>query len=148
MRNNIGLFVSKRATLQPDREALVDVASGRRLSYAQLNARCNRVANGLVGNGLSKGDRVATLLMNGPEFVETFFGSAKVGGVTVALNWRLVTDELAFILEDSGAETLVFGDAFTEVVCELHERGAEGSRVKSWIHVGDAGDRLYGTLDH
>ena len=62
---------------------LVDVASGLRRTYAELNARCNRCANAMVDGGLASGDRVATLLMNGPEFVETFFGAAKVGGVVV-----------------------------------------------------------------
>ena len=141
MRNNVGLFISKRAAIAPDSEALVDIASGRRFSYAELDARCNRLANALVDGGLASGDRVATLLMNGPEFVETFFGAAKVGGVIVALNWRLVADELSFILKDSGAETLVFGSEFRSVVEDLHARGSEGTQVKTWIHVGDASER-------
>ena len=111
MLNNLGLFVAKRAIMDPDREALVDLAAARRYSYAELDARCNRLANGLVAVGLEKGDRVATLLMNGAPFVETFFGAAKVGGVIVALNWRLVADELSYILLDSGAEILIFGTA-------------------------------------
>jgi acyl-CoA synthetase (AMP-forming)/AMP-acid ligase II len=141
MQNNLGLFITKRAMISPDAEAVVDVASGRRFSYAELNVRCNRLANGLIDNGLETGDRVATLLMNGPEFIETFFGAAKVGGVIVALNWRLVADELAFILSDSGADTLVFGSAFRELIEELHARGSDGTAVSTWIHVGDAADR-------
>ena len=90
---------------------------------------------------MAPGDRVATLLTNGAEFVEVFFGTAKVGGVVVPLNWRLVADELSFILTDSGAETLVFGTAFAEVVAELHSRGAEGTKINNWIHVGSDTDR-------
>lgn len=141
MRQNIGEFISKRAKLNPRAEALVDVASGTRLTYPELNARVNRVGNALVDGGVAKGDRVATLLMNGPEFVETFYGAAKVGGVIVALNWRLVADELSFILNDSGAETIVFGSAFNAVVTDLHGRGAEGTKITRWIHVGDAAER-------
>jgi len=141
MKNNLGLFVTKRALLNPNTEALVDIASGRRFTYPQLNHRCNRLANGLSHAGLSKGDRVATLLMNGPEFVETFFGTAKIGGVIVALNWRLVADELSFILTDSGAQTIVFDSAFSEVVTELHSRGADGTQITRWIHVGDVAER-------
>ncbi len=140
MQNNIGRFITKRAHLNPTTEALVDVTSGRRLSYVDLNDRCNKVANALVDGGMNKGDRVATLLMNGPEFVETFFGTAKVGGVIVALNWRLVADELSFILTDSGASTMVFGSAFTGIVTDLHSRGTDGTQITRWIHVGDAGD--------
>jgi len=141
MQNNLGLFATKRAALNPKLEAIVDVASGQRFSYAEFNDRCNRIANALVSKGLAKGDRVATLLMNGPEFIETFFGAAKVGGVIVAVNWRLVADELSFILNDSGAETLIFSSAFAEVVRDLQARGAEGTQVKHWIHLGDASER-------
>ena len=141
MNVNIGQFVAKRAALRPDQEAIFDVAKGVRLTYRELDQRCNRLGNGLVGAGLASGDRVATLLMNGSEFVEVFFGAAKVGGVIVALNWRLVADELSFILTDSGAETLIFGTAFADVVAELQSRGEEGTQVKRWIHVGDAADR-------
>ncbi|NQZ94870.1 MAG: long-chain fatty acid--CoA ligase [Myxococcales bacterium] len=141
MQNNLGLFIAKRASISGNMEALVDVSSGRRLNYLELNARCNRLANGLLGGGLASGDRIATLLMNGPECVETFFGAAKVGGVLVALNWRLVADELSFILTDSGADTLVFDSAFNDVVVDLQARGAKGTNVRTWIHVGEAADR-------
>ncbi|NND76010.1 MAG: long-chain fatty acid--CoA ligase [Ilumatobacter sp.] len=140
MRNNIGLHLTKRALLNPDREAIFDVTAGKRFTYAQANARSNRVANAMTSAGVAKGDRVATLLMNGHEFVEAFYGLGKIGGVTVALNWRLVADELAFILHDSGAETMLFGTPFTEVCTELHSRGADGSKVTRWIHVGDESD--------
>ena len=141
MEHNIGQWVAKRALLNPNTEAVVDITSGRRQTYAELDDRTNQLGNALVSGGLEKGDRVATLLMNGPEFVETFFGAAKVGGVVVALNWRLVADELSFILTDSAASTLVFGTAFNEVVSELYERGTDGTQVTRWIHVGDAADR-------
>ena len=141
MQNNIGLFVTKRALLNPTTEAIVDVTSGKRQTYTELNERCNRVANSMRDNGLAPRDRVATLLMNGSDFVEIFFGTAKAGGVIVALNWRLVADELSFILNDSGANTLVFGTAFNEVVAALHSRGAAATAVTTWVHVGDAADR-------
>ncbi len=141
MKNNIGLFITKRAQLTPKTEAVIDITTGQRQNYVQLNERCNRVANGLTDGGLAIGDRIATLLMNGSEFVETFFGAAKAGGVIVALNWRLVADELSFILTDSGANTMVFGTAFNEIVTELQSRGTDGTQVTKWIHVGDAADR-------
>lgn len=126
--------------MQPEQEAVVDLGTGKRLNYRELEVRCNRFANSLLDNGLSSGDRVATLLMNGAEFVEVFFGTAKVGGVVVPLNWRLVADELSFILSDSGAETLVFGSAFSEVVSALHARGEAGTKVKNWLYIGDVAE--------
>lgn len=141
MKSNIGLYITKRAQLNPNTEALVDISSGRRLTYLDLNARTNRVANAMTDGGLSAGDRVATLLMNGAEFIESFFGVAKTGGVVVALNWRLVADELSFILNDSGAGVLIFGSAFNDVVKELHDRGSDATKVSRWIHVGAASER-------
>ncbi|MDP6978873.1 MAG: long-chain-fatty-acid--CoA ligase [Myxococcota bacterium] len=141
MKNNVGLFAAKRALMQPEQEALIDLGTGQRYNYREFNARSNRFAHALVGAGIATGDRVATLLMNGSPFVEAFYGAAKVGGVLVPLNWRLVADELSFILTDSGAETLLFGTEFADTVKELHSRGAEGTKVKRWVHVGDGADR-------
>jgi O-succinylbenzoate-CoA ligase len=141
MQNNVGLIITRRAELHPDLEAVIDVTSGGRQTFAELNARCNQIANGLTDTGVAPGDRVAILLMNGAEFVEIFFGAAKIGGAIVALNWRLVADELSFILTDSGATTLIFGTPFREVVEELHSRGTDGTQVANWIHVGEAAER-------
>ena len=141
MLNNIGMLLTKRAHLNPHLEALVDVESGDRLTYAELNARCNHTANALVTLGVKKGDRVALLLMNSPEFVEAFFAIAKIGAVVVPLNWRLVPDELAFILKDSGAETLIYGGEFAPTTNELHTRGADATDITNWIHLGEADTR-------
>jgi len=75
--------------------------------------------------------------MNGREFVESFFALAKIGAVGVPLNWRLVPDELAFILKDAGASALIFGTEFNDAVSVLHERGPSATDIEHWIHVGD-----------
>ena len=108
MRNNIGSFLGKRGFLNPHNEALVEPDTGRRFTYRELDRRANRVANALAADGVGTGDRVGILLVNGIEFVETFFAIAKLGAVVVPLNWRLVPDELEFILKDSGTKALVF----------------------------------------
>ena len=134
MKNNIGLLLSKRALINPDREAFVDSKSGLRLTFEQLNSRCNSLANALVKLGIEPGDRVALALMNSVEFLEAYFAVAKIGGIVVPLNWRLVSDELEFILKDSGSETLIFGEEFVGVVADLHSRGGK-TDVKNWLQV-------------
>ena len=134
MKNNIGLLLSKRALINPDREAFVDSKSGLRLTFEQLNSRCNSLANALVKLGIEPGDRVALALMNSVEFLEAYFAVAKIGGIVVPLNWRLVSDELEFILKDSGSETLIFGEEFVGVVADLHSRG-DKTDVKNWLQV-------------
>ncbi len=138
MQENLGLYLAKRAQLGPQREALVELERGRRFTNAELNARANRIANALAERGVAAGDRVAVLTMNGAEFVESYFGLAKIGAVMVPLNWRLVADELAFILEDSGSSALLFDHEFDAVVGELHGRGLA---LDHWVRVsgGESG---------
>jgi O-succinylbenzoate-CoA ligase len=136
MQMNIGQLLTRRAFLSPDVEAMVEPAvGGRRIRFRELNARCNRVAHALRGAGVKHGDRVALLLMNGAEFIESFFAVAKIGAVNVPLNWRLLADELEFILKDSGATVLLYAENFAPVVAELQRRG-EKTDLRTWVQVG------------
>jgi acyl-CoA synthetase (AMP-forming)/AMP-acid ligase II len=138
MRNNLGLVLAKRAQISREIEALVEVERGHRYTYAELNAVANRAAHALAERGIGKGDRVALLLMNGVEFLATYFGGAKIGAVTVPLNWRLVADELEFILKDAGAKVLIWDPDFDETVTELRGRDLP---IERWIRVGEASER-------
>ncbi len=115
MKHNIGLQLKKRAQISTDSEAFVEFERGRRFTFEQLNQRCNRIASALVERGVKPGDRVATLLKNGIEFIETYFATAKIGAVLVPVNWRLVAKEINYILGDSGATSLIY-DADFEVI--------------------------------
>lgn len=136
MQVNIGSFLTKRAHLCPSLEAVVEVERGRRFSFAQLNARANRVAHFLLSKGLAPGDRIALLLKNGVECVEAYFGAAKMGAIVVPLNWRLVSAELEFILKDSGASALIYDSEFRASVESLPERE---TLVRTWIQAGATG---------
>jgi len=142
---NIGHFLTKRANREPNVEAIFDVASDRRFSFKQLDERSNKTANALTAAGVGPGDRVGLLLMNSVEFVETFFGVAKLGAINVPLNFRLVADELEFILKDSGTSVLVFSQEFAEVCAELKSRG-DKTDITHWIQVG--GTASDGTVDY
>ena len=112
MKHNIGQHLSKRAAICGNSEAFVEFERQRRFTFSELNQRCNRIANTLIAKGVKPGDRVATLLKNGIEFVESYYAIAKIGAVMVPLNWRLVSNELSYILSNSGAETLIFDADF------------------------------------
>ena len=140
MKTNIGLLLTKRAHLNPDREAYVESDGSRRYTFKELNERSNRLANALKAKGLQKGDRVGLLLMNSVEFMESFFAIGKVGGVVVPLNWRLVADELEFIMKDSGVNTLIFDNDFAGTVADLESRG-DKTDINQWLHVlGEVSD--------
>jgi long-chain acyl-CoA synthetase len=91
-------------------------ADGRTVTFGELDRRSNQIAQALAADGVGAGDRVALLDTNGAEFFEVLFATAKLRAVTVAVNWRLTPTELAAIVNDAGAETLVVGAAFVPVV--------------------------------
>ena len=122
MKHNIGSVLTKRAHLSPKLEAFVDVSSGRRFSYAEFNDRTNQTAHALAALGVTKGDRVALLMMNSVEFMESFFAIAKLGAICVPLNWRLTIHELDYIAADAGPTVLVADPDFADTAVDLAAR--------------------------
>src|SRR5215472_14453727 len=106
-------FLERSAYVFPERVAVIH--GERRYTYRQLEERVNRLASGLRAAGLSKGDRVAFLCPNIPAMLEAHYGVPEAGGVLVAVNTRLGTEEIRYILTHSGARFL-FVDAELEPV--------------------------------
>jgi acyl-CoA synthetase (AMP-forming)/AMP-acid ligase II len=140
MRNNVGYLLAKRALLHPEKEALIDVSDNKRLTYTQFNSSTNRAAHGLTDMRIRKGDRVGVLLSNCVEYMVLFFAIAKVGAVCVPLNSRLVTDELVYILNDSGARALAYGNEFRRVVADIRTGANHSTSVATWLYVGSEGE--------
>ena len=140
MTINIGDTLTRRTKRMPNREAVVETDSGRRFTYGEVNARTNQLANALTELGARAGDRIGILLMNGSEFIETFFATAKIGATLVPLNWRLTPDELEFILKDSGTTTLIFGPEFAGQVAEIQSRGSKTDLKRYIQHGGDTAE--------
>jgi fatty-acyl-CoA synthase len=116
-----GNLLSKRAELTPDREALLELANGRRFTYAQLNERANRTANWLCDYGVGLGDRVSILALNSVAFVDLFYACGKIGAVFTPLNWRLVASELSYIINDSRPKILILGPEFEETAESMRD---------------------------
>ncbi|MFO1292935.1 MAG: long-chain fatty acid--CoA ligase [Rubrivivax sp.] len=142
MQTNIGLFLAKRARLDPQRAGLV--FEGRTFSFRQWNARANRAAHAFAALGIGRGDRVGLLMANSPEFTECFFGLAKIGAIVVPLNWRLAAAELAVIANDAGIRALAYGGEYAETVAALRGRIPAADYV-ALGHV-PAGDHGYEAL--
>lgn len=104
------------------------------LTWAELDARANRVAGALRAAGIGVGDRVALLDKNGVEYFELLYGAAKLGAVLVAVSWRLTAREVAYIVEDSQARLLVVGPEFVGLVSgvELVRRVELGAEYAAW----------------
>ena len=116
-------FAAKRAQLSPDALAFAEVESGRQLNFAKFNARAEGGANLLERLGVAAGDRVAVLCHNSATFFEVLFASGKIGAVLVPLNWRQTVAELAPILVDCGAGTLLHDTATAALAQALADLG-------------------------
>ena len=101
-------MVRVHAATTPDAPAYI--LGDRTVTYAELDERSNRVAQGLRAAGVGAGDRVAILDKNCLEYFEVLFGAAKLNAVLVAVNWRLAPPEAAFIVNDAAAKVLVVGE--------------------------------------
>jgi acyl-CoA synthetase (AMP-forming)/AMP-acid ligase II len=99
-------FVLSGAERHPDRAALIDAASGRTLSYAELRAQVQGLAGALSRRGLRKGDAVGVLLPNCVEYPAVFFGVALAGGVCTTMNPVYTAHEIETQLRDSRARYL------------------------------------------
>ncbi|CAN5918227.1 4-coumarate--CoA ligase family protein [soil metagenome] len=100
-------FVLAAVEDRPDKPALIDGPSGRTLTYGQLAGAVARVASGLAARGFTKGDVLAIVSPNLPEFAVIFFAVTSRGGVVTTANPRYTADELHHQLVDAGATVLV-----------------------------------------
>ena len=140
---DIGDTTTRTAWRAPGRDAIVDVPNGRRLTFAQLEERANRLASGLRdGLGLQPGDRVAILSTNAAEIAETFFACAKAGLAAMPLNWRLAAPEQSRILGDGTPGVLLHNREFGDEVAELQRRNDVGH----WIEFAPGNDSPYEEL--
>ena len=111
---NMAEIVESFTRTRPDRIAARDLE--RELTYAQWNARANRLAQGLLQLGLAQGDRVAVLAWNCLEWAEIYVAAAKCGVVVVPVNFRLTADEAGYILADCGASAIIAQDGLHPVI--------------------------------
>jgi len=109
--------IERRAASLPDSVALH--FEGETITYKELNLRANRVANGLQGLGVKKGDRLAIMLPNIPEFVYAVLGTLKLGAITVPFNTLYKGGEILHILKDSGAKVLIALTNFAPMINEI-----------------------------
>lgn len=113
------LTLAYHALHSPAKPAVVE--EGRARSFSELNARVNRLAHGLLGLGLRRGDRVAAMLTNRAEFLEATFCGRKAGLPVVPVGWRLKPREVRHILEDSDARAVIFDAPLAGTIREASE---------------------------
>ncbi|MBW2489116.1 MAG: long-chain fatty acid--CoA ligase [Deltaproteobacteria bacterium] len=114
---NIAWWVQRWSDLHPDKPALI--FEEQQITYSQLNQRANRTSCWLQSLGIEKGDRVAIMLNNCPEFIELFLACARLGAIFVPLNFRSAPPELDYFLKNCRPRLFVFGSEFMDNVKKL-----------------------------
>ena len=98
----------------PDRHAIV--FDDKRLTFGEIAGRVNRLANGLAELGVGAGDRVAVMQVNCNEHVESYFATAKLDAILVPINFRARSEELTFMLNDSGVKAIILGQRYQDML--------------------------------
>jgi fatty-acyl-CoA synthase len=135
---NIAWMVTRGAELHPDRIAIDDLLSERRLSYRELDARITRLARALMENGIGKGDMVATMFWNEHAIVETIFACARIGAIVAPLNVRLLASDVTEYVNDHDCRAIVanadFADMFEDANPTVRiARGNIKGRPGGWL---------------
>ena len=121
-------LIERNAAFTPDKPATI--FEGNILSYAALSARIEQTARALKAEyGVGRGDRVAILSLNRPDYLVLLYACARLGAMLVPLNWRLAVAELSFILSDASIKVLILEQAFAEILPALEKSFPEAGVV-------------------
>jgi fatty-acyl-CoA synthase len=113
-------LIERNAAFTPDKSAII--FEDEALSYAAFIARIEQTARALKAEfGVSRGDRVAILSLNRPDYLVLLYACARLGAMLVPLNWRLAAAEQLFILSDASVKVLVLEQAFAEILPTLEK---------------------------
>ncbi|MET9390898.1 AMP-binding protein [Streptomyces sp. NPDC006624] len=141
--DTIGANLDRAVAAWPDREALVDVPSGRRWTYAEFGADVDRLASALLASGVARGDRVGVWAVNCPEWVLVQYATARIGAILVNINPAYRTHEVEYVLNQAGVSLLFASLAhktsdYRAMVEEVRGRCAALCEV---VYFGDPGWR-------
>lgn len=120
---NIAWCVQRWSEISPDKTAII--YDEQRISYLQLNRRVQRTCLWLQSQGIEKGDRVALMSRNRPEFIDIYLACSRLGIIFVPVNFRLTGRELGYTLENSSPKILIFEDERRKTIDALDLMGSD-----------------------
>ncbi len=109
--------------------AIAQVFEDRTTTYAELDERANRVAQGLIGEGMKPDTRIGFIGKSSDRYFEMLYGAFKAKSVVVGVNWRLAPPEIAYVLNDAKTEMLFVGAEFYETVSQVLDQCPSVKRV-------------------
>ena len=144
----IGDYLASVISRQPDAEALVSRHQGARLTYGELGREVERVARGLLGLGIEKGDRVGIWSPTRVEWTLLQFATARVGAILVNINPAYRAGETAYAVNQSGLRLLVTAPAFktSDYLARIDEVRSQLPRLERVVVLGERGTGVPGDL--
>jgi fatty-acyl-CoA synthase len=139
LEETIGTNLARTVASYADREALVESATGRRWTWAELDADVDAVASGLMGAGIRKGDRVGIWGPNSAEWTLVQFATAKIGAILVNVNPAYRTHEFSYVVNQSGMRLLVAATSFktSDYRAMVAETAADNPTLERVVHLDD-----------
>lgn len=131
----LGDILRRHARHQPNKVAFV--VDKEQVTYAQFNARANRVANVLAARGVGRGDRVAILADNGIDYPAVYFAVARLGAILVPVNTHFRAPEVRYVLSQSESGTLLYAPECAPLVAES---ASDLPQLRQRLALDDAGD--------
>ncbi len=113
-------FARRARRLYAQREAIID--GDLRLTYAQFFERCDRWSNALQQMGVEQGDRVATIAPNTHSHLEAYYAVPQIGAVIVPINYRLIADDFAYIINHSGSKVVCAHSDYLDVLDSIRDK--------------------------
>lgn len=139
---NISNLVTNNTSFHPNYKAIICGDDGREFTWSEFDKTINKVGNALINMGVKRGDRIAIYLPNSPEFLFTYFATAKIGAIATPFNILYKTNEINYILNNSRAKVL-FGSS-SEIEQNLLGVTAEVPHLEKIVTVGSP---IEGTVD-
>ncbi|MBD7909480.1 acyl-CoA synthetase [Sporosarcina gallistercoris] len=133
-RNTLGDLLLRTSERFPKKHALV--FNNQRLTYEELDALVNRTANGLLSNGIKKGDFVTVMSRNSLDFVVLNFALARIGSVMVPINYMLTEDEISYIIEHAQIHAVFASMEFTAIM----DKSLNHHKVAQKVFIGQLDD--------
>ncbi len=131
--------LARAIAAHPEREAVVDVATGQRLTYAELDGAVEQVARGLIARGVQRGDRVGIWAPNCIPWFVVQYATARIGAILVNINPAYRTHELEYVLKQAGIATLISAISFktSEYRQMIEEVRGRVPDLKDVVYVAD-----------
>ncbi|MFJ7175144.1 AMP-binding protein [Streptomyces massasporeus] len=139
--DTIGADLDRAVAAWPDREALVDVPSGRRWTYAEFGAAVDELASALHASGVAKGDRVGIWAVNCPEWVLVQYATARIGAIMVNINPAYRTHEVEYVLKQAGVSLLFasLGHKTSDYRAMVEQVRGRVPELREVVYFGDPG---------